>query len=88
MFDFDPRDYDSREPERHGNTSNRGPLRALTVAIATTTGGNPSFSRASATTACGRSAVVPAAIARTQMSRCGIGTGVWERRRQLRAVSQ
>src|SRR2546430_14873464 len=24
MFDFDPRDYDSRDDERHGNTPNRG----------------------------------------------------------------
>ena len=24
MFDLDPRDYDSRDDERHGNTPNRG----------------------------------------------------------------
>jgi len=24
MFDFDPRDYDSRDDERHGSTPNRG----------------------------------------------------------------
>ena len=24
MFDFDPRDYDSRDGERHGNAPNRG----------------------------------------------------------------
>ena len=59
MFDFDPRDYDSREDERHGNTPNRGKVLTPMTAIAMTTGGNPTSGRAIEMTRMhGRSAAV------------------------------
>ena len=67
MFDLDPRDYDSRDDERHGNGTSRG---ALTIATGTTTGASPRFDRATGmTTMAGSSVVVRAVIGKPLTSR-------------------
>ena len=60
MFDFDPRDYDSRDDERYGGNSSRGSRGGLTIAIVMTTGASHTSDRLIVTTTLGHSAVVRA----------------------------